>query len=322
MVNEVNKLIFNTLVEQGAVYIPNIGTLSICRTPSRKRGRRVVPPSYSVAFTTERNAKSLSDVITAMTNVNQEFADDIVARWQTKATIDGRVVIAGVGSISNGSYTPDKELIAKLNINTDTINLKGNSNGKKWALVLGVLLSICALAISIYNIVVNRDDEPIQSVQITSSNDSATESSSAINKDIKSDDIAIDITKEKEAVNEPITIPETEVEVDTKVDTILNEPAVSEPITEEVATASEVDDWRGENVSHYVIFGSYSTMTNANNAITKIERRNPSAQCKVIRIGAMYGIAVYGSTNRDECATFKRQNRTVYKDAWIHTPKH
>ena len=57
MVNEVNKLILNTLVEQGAVYIPNVGTLSICRTASRKRGNKIIAPSYSVTFTTESRSE-------------------------------------------------------------------------------------------------------------------------------------------------------------------------------------------------------------------------------------------------------------------------
>jgi hypothetical protein len=50
-------------------------------------------------------------------------------------------------------------------------------------------------------------------------------------------------------------------------------------------------------------------------------RRNPEAQCKVIRLGGMHAVAVFGSYSRAECEKFKRQYRALYKDAWVHTPK-
>jgi hypothetical protein len=133
------------------------------------------------------------------------------------------------------------------------------------------------------------------------------------------DSVAVSIIDEPEVIEEAV-VPETETEV------IIEDTEVVEPVTEEVKAEPEqnttsVADWRNEDVHHYVIFGSYSTLNNANVAVRQISRKNPEAQCKVMPLGKMYAVAVYGSKNRKDCEAFKRANRKYYKNAWIHTPK-
>jgi hypothetical protein len=133
---------------------------------------------------------------------------------------------------------------------------------------------------------------------------------------------------------EPVTevTDTTEIEITTTVEEapIVEEAAPAEVETtpaqqieeqQPVQTPAEITDWRQLGARHYVIYGSYSNTTNANNAIRKILRRNPAAQCQIIRIGSLHGVAVYGSYNRNDCAMFKRQHRSLYKDAWIYTPR-
>ena len=50
-------------------------------------------------------------------------------------------------------------------------------------------------------------------------------------------------------------------------------------------------------------------------------RKNPAAQCKIIKLGNMHAVAVYGSYSRRDCEIFKRNHRSLYRNAWIHTPK-
>ena len=317
MVNEVNKIIFNTLVEQKAIYIPNIGTLSIHSTPSHKRGNRVVPPAHSVVYTTECKAISLSNVIMTIANIDETSADDIVARWHKKINDSGRVAIDGVGTIANGAFTPNSELIAKLNIHNEPIYLNGKvRSSRKWWLIPLIVLSLVALGLNLYLLFSRDKIEPIAPVANTSTESLVTENTATENQQISNDTITSDSSTQEtntheeeianiEAINAEPTPEITEQEVEQEVE----------------QTEAKITDWREHDTRHYVIFGSYSTMTNANTAIKKIERNNPAAQCKVIRIGTMFGIAVFGSDNHDECTAFKRNNRTVYKDAWIHTPK-
>ena len=313
MVNEVNKLIFNTLVEQGAIYIPNLGTLSIHSTPSHKRGNRVVPPSHSVVYTTECKATSLSNVIMAIANIDETNADDIVARWHKKINDSGRVAIDGVGTIANGAFTPNSELIAKLNIHNEPIYLNGKvRSSRKWWLIPLIVLSLVALGLNLYLLFSRDKIEPIAPVANTSTESLVTENTTAENQQISNDTITTDSSTQE---------TNTQEEEIANIEVINAEPAPEITEQEVEQTEAKITDWREHDTRHYVIFGSYSTMANANTAIKKIERNNPAAQCKVIRIGTMFGIAVFGSNNHDECNTFKRNNRTVYKDAWIHTPK-
>lgn len=313
MVNEVNKIIFNTLVEQGAIYIPNLGTLSIHSTPSHKRGNRVVPPAHSVVYTTECKATSLSNVIMTIANIDKTNADDIVARWHKKLSKDGRVVIEGVGTIANGVFTSNSELIAKLNISNEPIYLNGKvRSSRKWWLIPLIVLSLVALGLNLYLLFSRDKIEPIAPVANTSTESLVTENTTAENQQISNDTITTDSsTQETNTHGAEIA----------NIETINAEPAPEITEQEVEQTEAKITDWREHDTRHYVIFGSYSTMANANTAIKKIERNNPAAQCKVIRIGTMFGIAVFGSDNHDECTAFKREYRAVYKDAWIHTPK-
>ena len=185
MVNEVNKIIFNTLVEQGAIYIPNLGTLSIHSTPSHKRGNRVVPPAHSVVYTTECKATSLSNVIMSIANIDETSADDIVARWHKKLSKDGRVVIEGVGTIANGYFSPDSNLIAKLNDHNEPIYLNGKvRSSRKWWLIPLIVLSLVALGLNLYLLFSRDKIEPIAPVANTSTESLVTENTTTENQQI------------------------------------------------------------------------------------------------------------------------------------------
>ena len=333
MVNEVNKLILNTLVEQGAVYIPNIGTLSIYRTASRKRGSKISAPSYSVTFTTECKATSLSSVIMSVANVDEPSADDIVERWHKKLNADGRVVIEGVGTIANGYFSPDSEFIAKLNRYNEPIRLNGNTgNNKRLWLIPLMVVAIVALGLNLYLIFTNREPKaPSTLVADTSTNTLAPENITTENKEVIEDSKTTEVSTD-EITSEPVIEQEEEATQATALAEEPVEPVESEEIKEPVEEQKieeakveqpvvEITDWRQLGARHYVIFGSYSNTTNANTAIRKILRRNPAAQCQIIRIGSLHGVAVYGSYNRKDCEVFKRQHRSLYKDAWIHSPR-
>lgn len=246
-------------------------------------------------------------------NVDETSADDIVARWHKKLSKDGRIVIEGVGTIASGAFTPNSELIAKLNAHNETIRLSGNaSSGKRLWLIPLIMLSLVALGLNLYLLFSRENIEPVAPAVNTSTESLVTENTTAENQQISNDTITTDSSTQE---------TNTQEEEIANIEVINAEPAPEITEQEVEQTEAKITDWREHDMRHYVIFGSYSTMTNANTAIKKIERNNPAAQCKVIRIGTMFGIAVFGSDNHDECNAFKREYRSVYKDAWIHTPK-
>lgn len=307
MVNEVNKLIFNTLVESGAVYIPDVGTLAIERTPAAKSRSRVAGPTLAVAFSSERDGESLANVIATAAYISAEEADDIVRRWLAKVSSDGKVVIEGVGIIQNNSFSPDTKLTDSLASTHRYIQLTKAKKGSRLPWIIFAVLLLCAACVGAYLYYISYIKSAGASIPETMPEQPAPELLVE-----EPDSVAVPVIDEPEVIEEAI-VAETETEVITEVTEVVK------PEPEQNTTS--VADWRNEDVHHYVIFGSYSTLNNANVAVRQISRKNPEAQCKVMPLGKMYAVAVYGSKSRKDCEVFKRSNRKYYKNAWIHTPK-
>lgn len=348
MVNEVNKLIFNTLLDAGAIYIPELGTICISHTTARKMFRgRVASPTYSTSFTTACAAASLTDAISSAANVDMADAEDIARRWLKKSSTDGRVVIEGVGIISNGSFVADKEFIATLEQTNKVITLsKGkSSNAFAWVASIIVLLCLCG-GVGAYLIYGDNSNKTIENSDLVAANNTSettpteaianTETTDTAASDVQApadteaDTLISESSNSETAVTAETAIKPNDEEVTAENDSpelVSEEESAEEPVAEDAASidndASEasITDWRYASVRHYVIYGSYSVPSNANNAIRKIMRKNPAAQCKIIKLGNMHAVAVYGSYSRRECEIFKRNHRSLYRNAWIHTPK-
>lgn len=312
MVNEVNKLIFNTLVESGAIYIPDVGTLAIERTPAAKSRSRVAWPTLAVAFSSERDGESLANVIATAASISADEADDIVHRWLAKVSSDGKVVIEGVGIIQNNSFSPDTKLTDSLASTRRYIQLTKAKKGSRLPWIIFAVLLLCAACVGAYLYYISCIKSADASIPETTPEQPAPELLIE-----EPDSVAVPVIDEPEVIEEDVV---------SEIETVIEDTEVVEPAPEEVTTEPEqnttsVADWRNEDVYHYVIFGSYSTLNNANVAVRQISRKNPEAQCKVMPLGKMYAVAVYGSKNRKDCEAFKRANRKYYKNAWIHTPK-
>lgn len=347
MVNEVNKLIFNTLLDAGAIYIPELGTICISHTTARKMFRgRVASPTYSTSFTTACAAASLTDAISSAANVDMADAEDIARRWLKKSSTDGRVVIEGVGIISNGSFVADKEFIATLEQTNKVITLsKGkSSNAFAWVASIIVLLCLCG-GVGAYLIYGDNSNKAVENSDLVAANNTSETTLTEAIADTETTDTASDVeapadteadTLISESSNSETTdtaetaIKPNDEEVTAENDApelVSEEESTEEPVAEDTtsidndASEASITDWRYASVRHYVIYGSYSVPSNANNAIRKIMRKNPAAQCKIIKLGNMHAVAVYGSYSRRDCEIFKRNHRSLYRNAWIHTPK-
>ena len=348
MVNEVNKLIFNTLLDAGAIYIPELGTICISHTTARKMFRgRVASPTYSTSFSTACAAVSLTDAISSVAHVDMADAEDIARRWLKKSSTDGRVVIEGVGTISNGSFVADKEFIATLEQTNKVITLsKGkSSNAFAWVASIIVLLCLCG-GVGAYLIYGDNSNKTVENSDLVATNNTSettlpeaianteTTDTAASDGEAPADTEAETLISES-SNSETAVIAETAIkpndeEVTAENDSpelVSEEEIAEEPVAEDAtsidndASEAPITDWRYASVRHYVIYGSYSVPSNANNAIRKIMRKNPAAQCKIIKLGNMHAVAVYGSYSRRDCEIFKRNHRSLYRNAWIHTPK-
>lgn len=323
MVNEVNKLIFNALIDGYAIHIPNVGTLSIERVAAeRVRGSRVASPSFRPLFTTECRGETLANVIMSATAISSDDADDISRRWLSKVTSDGKVIIDGVGVIDNGIFIPSNQLTKTLEFSSKQIDITKVKKGSRLPIFIGIILLLIGFGVGGYLYYIYSENlvtgEVAQTPAVVEPHNAVTEVDSEVVPPVE---IVID-SLPKPATELQETAPMPKVSPDVESAQNINQVIEAKEVdAEDTEVDTVLDDWRLGDVRHYVIYGSYSTLHNANIAVRQITRKNPAAQCKVLTLGKMYAIAVYGSYNRSDCEAFKRSYRTLYKNSWIHTPK-
>lgn len=295
MVSEVNKIIYNRLVSNGALYIPDVGTLTLLRQPAMYTSRkRIVSPRYFVDFSADKIADSLVDIIADVASVDVATAEDICLRWLDKVRTEDGFTIEGVGILKSGHFTLDEALKSQLcPFGVDYINVTTRRRGWAFAAVACVVLMLGVVSAWWFM----RDTATVEP-QI--------------------------LVAEETVVEEP-KIVEAEV-VETIVEETEEQGSAEDQIAEIVETPEpEVvtpADWRdNENIRHWVVIGSYSTTENAERAIKEFETKSPDLMFSHIRLGSMYAVASYGSAEKTDCEEFVQNHKCEFAQLWIYTPK-
>lgn len=296
MVSEVNKLIYNTLITSGGVLLPEVGTIFIERKPATALSKkRISAPRYELSFSSHRPATSIIDSIQLATNISEKEALDIYGRWLDKVRIDGVVTIEGVGVLHNKSFVADSTLLSQLNpSNSAVIEVVTKKN--RVALYFALLLSIPTIIAGVKYFIFPNDYE-------------------------QENEIVAEIS-EREIVPQPEQIVTPIVEEE---DIVTEEVELVEPVIEQIIQEPEpvvIDDWReNSDIRHWAVIGSYSTEDNVNRAITNLEKQYPDLKFSSFKLGSMYAVSPFGSTDRETCEEFVSNYRDDFKQIWIHTPK-
>lgn len=290
MVSEVNKLIFNALVQHRAVNLPGVGTLYVLRTPSTMPSRNTItPPHYEVSFSSHKQTISIVDIISRTANVEVCQAQDIYDRWLTKVSDGCDIHIEGVGVLKGKSFVCDKALYNQFNILTPS-SLQISTKRRYRGIILFYLFLLLIVCVAIAYLYLY----PKEATVTTDSRVATT-------------------------IIEPI--PEPEV-----VDEIIVEPIkVAEEIEFESVESEPMpisNDWRElTDIRHRVVVGSYSTEENAKRAIAALEESYNELYFNVFRLGSMYAVAAFGSNDIAECQQFERDNKSNFAQSWIYTPR-
>ena len=290
MVTELNKLIYNKLITSGGVLLPEVGTLYIERKAATFISKkRVAAPRYELSFSSHRPATSIVESIHQLTGVSQNEALDIYQRWLDKVRVDGVVTIEGVGVLRNKSFVTDNEILVQLNlVNSAEIELVTKRN--RIALYLSLLLLVPSIFVGVkYFVLPQFATEP----------------------------------QVEETIFEPITPVE-----DVVVEELIAENAVQAEVVEESLSVEIVEpepmeaDWRENcDIRHWTVIGSYSTEENLNRAIVNLEKQYPELKFTSFKLGSMYAVSPFGSTDREACEDFVERHRKDFTQIWIHTPK-
>lgn len=139
MVNEVNKLIYNTLAEHNAVVLPRIGSLGVVRRMAKIEGNRVVAPTFAVEFSSAEEGVSLCDIIASVANISSSEAEDIYLRWLDKMKEGNALTISGVGTLRDKSFVTDAELQKAINL-ADKAPIKIHSRSRKPYLAIAAVV--------------------------------------------------------------------------------------------------------------------------------------------------------------------------------------
>lgn len=282
MVNEVSKLLYNALVERHIVYLPNVGTLRVVRHSARINSKNeLVPPYFDVEYTLDKLGKSLVYIITTEAGVDPQRAEEIYSRWLDKVREGSVVAIDRVGVLRDKSFEVDRALWKSLNISDELLRITRRKSKAPLYITFSLILICVICAGGLWYL----KNQPMP--------------------------VPIDVVAEEVDIsNQELPLV---VETELVVEEVVEEPEVVE---------NEVVDWRTRNdLRHWVVVGSYSTTENAERAISDIVKRMSDMQCDYFKLGSMYAVAIFASSDIAECQKFKKSLSEDFAQSWIYTPK-
>lgn len=300
MVNEVNKIIYNRLITEREITLPDIGSLSLVRRAASMSSKEaIIAPRLTIEYSSHTVGYSVVDAIATIGGTDTATAEDIYSRWLEKVRSGSTLTIEGVGILRNKSFEADKELFAILNGASAThVNIvrKRKSRAMLW---VGLILSIIALIVSI---------AAIFNIDISAMSNKTTNSDKQVETTVEN--IIVEPVAEDVASGELTTDVEEDIHTQDVV------------AVESVEVATVADSWTmRDDIRHWVVAGSYSTMSNAESAVETITKRHQDIDCRIITLGKMYAVAIYGSSDRDDCVQYMRKYHKNFGEAWIFTPK-
>lgn len=297
MVSEVNKLIYNTLITYGGVLLPEVGTIFIERKPATALSKkRISAPRYELSFSSHRPATSIVDSIQLATNISEKEVLDIYGRWLDKVRIDGVITIEGVGVLHNKSFVADSALLSHLNPSNSAVIEVVTKKNRVVLYFAPILLMIAAIIAG------------VKYFALPSCNNQTNE-------------VVAEVTE-----SGVVSQPEQNVTPVIEEENLISEDIeVVEPVVDEETQEPEpevIDDWReNSDIRHWAVIGSYSTEDNVNRAIANLEKQHPHLKFSSFKLGSMYAVSPFGSTDRETCEEFVSNYRDDFKQIWIHTPK-
>ncbi len=320
MVNEVNKIVKNILICKGAVTLPTVGTLRLTRKCAQPMGKGLTPPEQTITFSSSEDAISIVDAIAEVANIAFADAEDIYLRWLDKTRSESRVVIGGVGVISDKSFKADDDILSQLNpFRGNVVIVSRRKSSKRWIAIAASITVILLVGGAAYLFMgSNATKDNTESVTKTPDNESnniptivtttppTTTSTNIISNESEiTDDVNISIANNE--IDNGV-VEETETETNTEIEQEVVEPIIVGP-------------WHDNaDIKHYVIVGSYKRRSNANGAIADIEAMTDvEIYCQSIKRGNMYSVAIFGSSDITSCEAFVSEHKELFPKAWIYS---
>lgn len=301
MKQQVDNLIANTLLDEGEVYLPQVGTLILYRHSAKLLSSTELQRPYrELRLTREERGESITTFIAKVAGVTDERASDIYTEWLEQSLRNDTLTIGGVCIAENGKVATDKTF-------EDMANPKGRGTVKvsrRTNYFIYIVATLCmgfALGIAGYvlhsngmldNLIGKRGIAPAAEAF-----ENVAEPSVAPAEPVAEEEVPAPAEPVAEAVTEPIV----------------------EPVTEVVAEPSILPMQKG---SSYAVWGVYNELKNAEDAKSWLAERFPEIEAAIYQYDARYMVALCEVASRSECgrkvSAWKAEHKS-FKSVWVYT---
>lgn len=290
MVNEINKIVRNTLLSGKNLFLPGTGSLTVVQFGASQISKKQIRPPYKrVAFIKDECGVSLVDEIARIAGVDAVRAREIYDMWLNNVTAGEVMTIGGVGVVRNGIFSGEKEFVSILNPGgSEPVKVKTLSDGILY--VFSALCCLFALGVALFIWRESRNENHPASQPVVAAVQPAPEPSP-----IETEDSVV-----------AAVVPEPEEKA--------GMPAAETPTDKNTVRNSVAG-------SHYVVLGIFSTEENAFNAVKSAAQVDPAVKCSVFRYSDKYMVSLFDSADMNECTSYKRTVDALFPDLWIYTKR-
>ena len=289
MKQQIDNLLANTLLDEGEVYLPEVGTLILVRHSAKLLSKRELQRPYrELRLTKEQRGKSITAHISHITGVSAERSADIYAEWLEQSLRNDILTINGVCCIEKGNITSHQTFEDMANPNgRGTVKVNPRTN-----YLIYIIAGLCmgfALGVAGYVLYTNGSFEQLFAKQSTTPAVEVVES------------VAVEATQPTEEVI----------------------AAVEEPAIDEVAAPAKPAILPMQKGMSYAVWGVYNELKNAEDALNWLSTRIPKiVGVAIYDYNGRYMVALCEVASRSECgrkvSAWKKEHKSC-QSVWVYT---
>lgn len=337
MVDQVDRIIRNTLLLRREIFLPEVGSLYIAHCGAMRHKQRLTPSCQRVCFTSHERGESLIAILAREIDGDTAQAADIYHRWLGYARHDNRLTVGCCGVLHHKHFSMNGDFDALLNpFGRGSMELIPRRRPALWVAATATVLLLAgagyvgythfaADATATHTTPTNAIAANTAAADPTATSETATDATAA-------DAMAADLETERPAAaaataeieaqptqqpaDEQATAKERVTPKSTAAEAMASasKPAHSQP--QVVGGASD----RLVSGRSYVVLGVFSTEANARRAVGGLTA-GTEIEARIYRYGAKWMVSIYESDNRDACLDFIRSKSAQHPDLWPYTAK-
>ena len=295
MKREIDKLIANILLDEGSVYLPDVGTLLLIRRPTQLLSSKLVKvPFFELRYTSEKRGASLVWYISCVADVSEERAGDIYNEYVAQSSRDGVFTINNVCVIEGNKVQILQQFEEKVNPNGKA-TIKVNRRTNYFVYIVAALCMCFALGMAGY--VLYTNDVFGLKAKVSPAEDAF--------KTVSAPESAV---------------AEQSVEVVTEVPTEVAELPAEQSV--EPAQSAESAILPLQKGSSYAVWGVYAQLKNAEDAVAWLATKHSDIEAHIYDYDERYMVALCEASSRSECGrkvSKLKAERKGFGNVWVYT---